>query len=64
LERYHRALDSLSQDDQDIVLAVIELGCTDRELAELFEKPTTNAARMARGRAVARLARAMEQETR
>jgi RNA polymerase sigma-70 factor, ECF subfamily len=60
LEQYQKALDRLPADDQAIILAVIELRCTDRELAELFEKPTANAARMARGRAVARLARAME----
>jgi RNA polymerase sigma-70 factor (ECF subfamily) len=61
LQQYQRALDRLSEDDQEIILAVIELRCTDRELAELFEKPSANAARMARGRAVARLARAMDE---
>ena len=60
LERYQRALLALSADDQDIVLAVVELGCTDRELAELFEKPTVAAARMARGRALGRLGRVMQ----
>jgi RNA polymerase sigma-70 factor (ECF subfamily) len=60
LELYQRALERLSEDDQNLILAVVELRCTDRELAELFEKPSPDAARMARGRAVARLARAME----
>lgn len=60
LVRYQRALSSLSEDDQDMILAVVELGCDDREIAELFEKPSLDAARMARGRALARLARAME----
>jgi RNA polymerase sigma factor (sigma-70 family) len=59
LESYQRALGRLSENDQDIVLAVVELGCSDAELAELFEK-SPDAARMARGRALARLARAME----
>jgi RNA polymerase sigma-70 factor, ECF subfamily len=60
LERYEKALASLSQEDQEIILAFVELRCSDKELAELFEKPSVDAARMARGRALARLARAME----
>jgi DNA-directed RNA polymerase specialized sigma24 family protein len=60
LLRYQRALTQLSDEDQDLILAVVELGCDDREIVELFEKPTIDAARMARGRALARLARAME----
>jgi RNA polymerase sigma-70 factor (ECF subfamily) len=59
LERYEQAVATLSQGDQEIVRAFIELRCTDRELAELFEKPSPDAARMARGRALARLAQAM-----
>jgi RNA polymerase sigma factor (sigma-70 family) len=57
--RYQDALTTLPEDDQQIVMAYVELRCTDRELAELFEKPSADAARMARNRAVARLARAM-----
>jgi RNA polymerase sigma-70 factor (ECF subfamily) len=60
IARYERGLAALSEEDQDVILAVVELGCTDRELAELFEKPSIDAARMARGRALARLARAMQ----
>jgi RNA polymerase sigma-70 factor (ECF subfamily) len=60
LERYQAALATLSDEDQEIVLAFVELRCTDKELAELLEKPSADAARMARGRALARLARAME----
>jgi RNA polymerase sigma-70 factor (ECF subfamily) len=60
VQQYQKALDRLSKEDQELILAVIELRCTDRELAELFEKPSANAARMARGRATARLARAMD----
>ncbi len=59
LERYERALDVLSPEDQQIIRAFVELRCNDRELAELFEKPSVDAARMARGRALARLAQAM-----
>jgi RNA polymerase sigma-70 factor, ECF subfamily len=60
LERYQTALLSLSDSDQDIVLAAVELRLSDTEIAELFEKPSISAARMARGRALARLGRAME----
>ena len=60
LERYQRGLMSLSEDDQHLVLAAVELTLSDAEIAELFEKPSIDAARMARGRALARLARAME----
>ena len=60
LARYQTALSSLSEDDQDVILAVVELGCDDREIVELFEKPSLDAARMARGRALVRLARAMQ----
>jgi RNA polymerase sigma factor (sigma-70 family) len=60
LERYQQALVTLSADDQDVVLAVVELGLSDAEVAELFEKPSVAAARMSRGRALGRLGRAME----
>jgi RNA polymerase sigma-70 factor (ECF subfamily) len=59
VERYERALSTLSEDDQHLVVAFVELRCTDREIAELFEKPSVDAARMARNRAVARLAGVM-----
>jgi RNA polymerase sigma factor (sigma-70 family) len=59
LERYESALATLDDEDQELILAFVELRCSDRELAELFEKPSADAARMARGRALARLARAM-----
>jgi DNA-directed RNA polymerase specialized sigma24 family protein len=60
LERYWRGLSSLTAEEQDIVVAVVELGCSDEDLVELFEKPSKNAARMARRRALAHLGRAME----
>jgi RNA polymerase sigma factor (sigma-70 family) len=59
LRRYEEALAQLPEDDQDLIVAFVELRCSDQELAELLEKPSANAARMARGRALARLARAM-----
>jgi RNA polymerase sigma-70 factor, ECF subfamily len=60
LQRYEAAMSELSEDDQAIILAFVELRCSDAELAELFEKPSANAARMARGRALARLAEQMK----
>jgi RNA polymerase sigma-70 factor (ECF subfamily) len=59
LERYERARERLSEQDQQIIIAFVELRCTNQELAELFEKPSVDAARRARDRAFARLARAM-----
>jgi RNA polymerase sigma-70 factor, ECF subfamily len=60
MDRYQRALSVLSEEDQQIIVAFVELRCTDSELAELFEKPSANAARMARGRALGRLAEVLE----
>src|SRR5579859_122396 len=60
LNRFEQAMGTLSEDDRQIVSAFIELRCTDKELAELFEKPSVEAARKARGRALRRLAEAME----
>jgi RNA polymerase sigma-70 factor, ECF subfamily len=60
LERYQTALMGLRTADQEMVLAVVELRLSDTEVTELFQKPTIRAARMARGRALAKLARAME----
>jgi RNA polymerase sigma-70 factor, ECF subfamily len=64
LGRYQRALATLTEGDQEIILAFVELRCSDQELAELFEKPSVDAARMARGRALARLAKAMSDPVR
>jgi RNA polymerase sigma factor (sigma-70 family) len=59
LERYERALSTLRPEDGELVVAKIELGYTNQEIADLFGKPTANAARMAVERAVVRLAKAM-----
>jgi RNA polymerase sigma-70 factor (ECF subfamily) len=60
MDRYQSALETLSEEDQQLIVAYVELRCTDRELAELFEKPSADAARMARGRALAKLAERLE----
>ena len=59
LERYERALAVLGQEDRELVVARIELGYTNQEIAELLDKPTPNAARMAVERAIIRLAKEM-----
>jgi RNA polymerase sigma-70 factor, ECF subfamily len=62
LDRYDRARATLSESDQDIIVSFVELRCTDAEIAELLDKPSVDAARMARGRAISRLARAMRED--
>jgi RNA polymerase sigma factor (sigma-70 family) len=61
LERYEYALTGLRPDDRELIVARIELGYTYQEIAELLNKPTPNAARMATERAIVRLAKAMGQ---
>jgi RNA polymerase sigma factor (sigma-70 family) len=59
VERYEHALATLGQDDRQAVVARIELGYTNVEIADLLGKPTANAARMAVERAIVRLAKVM-----
>jgi RNA polymerase sigma-70 factor, ECF subfamily len=59
IERYERGLERLRPEDRELVVARIELGYTNREVADLLGKPTPNAARMATERAIVRLAREM-----
>lgn len=59
VERYERALATLRQEDREAVVARIELGYTNDEIAELLGKPSANAARMAVERAIVKLAKAM-----
>jgi len=59
LERYEAALALLSANDREAVIARIELGQTYAEIASALGKPSTEAARMAVNRALARLARLM-----
>lgn len=58
-ERYEAALTSLSDDDREAIVARVELGGTYEEVAAALGKPTADAARMAVGRALLRLAEAM-----
>jgi RNA polymerase sigma-70 factor (ECF subfamily) len=59
LERYERALGGLRPEDREAVVARIELGYTNQEIADLLGKPSANAARMSVERAIVRLAKAM-----
>lgn len=60
--RYEAALASLRPQDREAIIARVELGLTNEELAEALAKPSPNAARMAVERALYRLAKAMQHE--
>jgi len=59
VERYERALGDLKPHDREAIIGRIEMGLTNEELADVLDKPSANAARMAVERALVRLARAM-----
>ena len=58
-ERYEAALASLSDDDREAIVARVELGGTYEEVAVALGKPSADAARMAVGRALLKLAEGM-----
>lgn len=57
--RYDAALATLTEMDREAVIARLELGCSYQEIADLLSKSSTDAARMAVARAVARVAALM-----
>jgi RNA polymerase sigma factor (sigma-70 family) len=59
VQRYERALARLRAKDRELVVARIELGYTNQEIADLLDKPSANAARMATERAIVQLAKEM-----
>ena len=59
IDRYDAALQRLRPDDREAIIARIEMGLTNDELAALLGKPSANAARMALERALVRLAAEM-----
>jgi RNA polymerase sigma factor (sigma-70 family) len=59
VERYEAALERLKPSDRDVVVARLELGLDNQELAAALGKPSPNAARMAVERAFLRLAAEM-----
>lgn len=58
-ERYEAALFTLSDDDREAIIARVELGGSYEEVAFALGKRTADAARMAVGRALLRLAESM-----
>jgi RNA polymerase sigma-70 factor, ECF subfamily len=59
LERYEVALQRLKEEEREMVIARVEMGLTYSEIAAAFGKPSFDAARMAVGRALVRLAAEM-----
>ncbi len=62
IERYEAALQRLREEERELVVARIELGLTYSEVAEAAGKPSSDAARMAVTRAIARLIEEMADE--
>lgn len=59
-DRYERALQRLTPEERETIIARVEMGYSYDEIAEALGKPTPEAARKAARRALARLAREME----
>lgn len=59
LEQFETAMETLSLDDREAIMARIELNLTYAEVAAALGKPSADAARMAVTRALAKLASAM-----
>ena len=59
LERYEAVLQSLTDTERAMVVGRIEFGLSWKEVAEVTGKPTVNAARMAVGRILVRIAKQM-----
>jgi RNA polymerase sigma-70 factor, ECF subfamily len=57
--RYNAALETLSEQEREGVIARLELGCSFQEIALLVDRPTADAARMAVTRAIAKVAELM-----
>jgi RNA polymerase sigma-70 factor (ECF subfamily) len=62
VERYDRALARLKPEDREAVIVKMELDCSYAELARALGKPSADAARMAVGRALLRLAEEMKHD--
>jgi RNA polymerase sigma factor (sigma-70 family) len=58
-DRYEAALQRLTADEREAIVARVELGLTYQEMADALGKPSADAARMAVGRALVRLAQEM-----
>jgi RNA polymerase sigma factor (sigma-70 family) len=64
VERYERALEQLSEADQEAVILRVEFGFSFQEIADAVGKPSADAARMAVGRALETLAALMAERER
>jgi RNA polymerase sigma factor (sigma-70 family) len=62
-DRYEAGLASLEAEDREMIIARVEMGYTNDELAAIFATPSRDAARMAVARALARLAEVMSAST-
>jgi len=62
VERYERALAQLTPEDQDAIIARVEMGYSYAELAESLGKPSPDAARQAVRRALVRLLEGMDHD--
>jgi RNA polymerase sigma-70 factor (ECF subfamily) len=60
VERYEQALQRLSAEEREAIIAKVEMGYTNEELAEALGKPTPDAARKTAHRALVRLAEEMK----
>lgn len=60
VERYQQALATLSEEQQQAVILRLEFGYTYEQIAEALDKPSTDAARMTVVRALAALARSID----
>ena len=60
VERYERALERLRTEEREAIIAKVEMGYTNEELAEVLGKPSSEAARKTAHRALLRLAEEME----
>ena len=61
VERYERALERLRPEDRAAIVALVEMDCSNEEIAAALNKPSANAARMTVERALVKLAREMGQ---
>jgi RNA polymerase sigma-70 factor (ECF subfamily) len=62
VERYETALARLRPEDREAIIARLEMGCSFEQIAEVLDKPSANAARMAVSRAIDRLGREMNRD--
>jgi RNA polymerase sigma-70 factor (ECF subfamily) len=60
VEAYEKALDELPPQDREAIIGRVELGLSYEDLAKALARPSADAARMAVGRALVKLARLLE----